>query len=67
MVLKWGADITVADNDGRTPLHEASREGHSEVVANSNGYTPLGNAGLLPLNEIFSLLITTPLLHITGM
>jgi ankyrin repeat protein len=32
MILERGADPTVQDKDGRTPLHEASLWGHVEVV-----------------------------------
>jgi ankyrin repeat protein len=48
-----GADVTVANNDGITPVYIASQEGHLEIVkyltesgadvtvANNNGRTPV--------------------------
>ncbi|WAO96991.1 Hypothetical protein NCS54_01468900 [Fusarium falciforme] len=56
VLLKKGADITVADNDGLTPLNAASANGHIEVVklllekgadvtvADDGGRTPLNSA-----------------------
>ena len=52
-MLRQGADIHKADNDGNTPLHGAARRGHVDIVrwlveagadihkANNNGNSPL--------------------------
>jgi len=32
LVRKWGADVDVADNEGRSPLHWAAYKGHSDCI-----------------------------------
>lgn len=32
VLIEKGADITIADNDGWTPVNSASANGHAEVV-----------------------------------
>ncbi|CAE7754198.1 Ank3, partial [Symbiodinium pilosum] len=61
LILSWGASVTLADNDGWCPLHEAARWGDGELVeslllrgadpsARSNdGETGLGEAELAGL------------------
>ena len=56
LIAAGGVDINESGYDGRTPLHYASRYGHSEVVnvlveagaevnkTKDNGYTPLHKA-----------------------
>ena len=53
LLMKLGADIHKAANDGRTPLHGAAYNGHGDVIqmlvagkadinkADNDGYTPL--------------------------
>jgi hypothetical protein len=67
LLLESGADISVMDSVGATPLYSASLKGHTEVtklpekgadvtVANDNGWTPLNTA----TNQIFTY---SPLAH----
>ena len=32
MLLNYGADINAKDNEGKTPLDIATKEGHSEIA-----------------------------------
>lgn len=69
LLIEKGADINATNNFGSTPLHWASKEGHSEVVnllinkranihiVDSSGNTPLHLASLVGHAEVVNLLI----------
>ncbi|WYZ43460.1 hypothetical protein EsH8_VI_001159 [Colletotrichum jinshuiense] len=68
-LLERGADVTVATNDGRTPLYTASQNGHPEIikllldkgaditVVTKHGQTPLHAASENSHPEVVRLLI----------